>query len=171
MFSLLLCVAAGIRPVITSSSDDKLAAIKKLDPSVRGLNYKTVSDQASEIKRLTDGRGVDFVVNNTGVGSIPDDISFLAPRGGTISLVGFLAGFDADWEPKKLMDLMFKTAKLQGIAVGSRKDFQDMNQFLEEKKVKLGPLLDRSFAFKEAKEAFAYLESAKHSGKVIIKVD
>jgi NADPH:quinone reductase-like Zn-dependent oxidoreductase len=113
MFALLLCLSAGIRPIITSSSDEKLAAIKKLNPEIRGLNYKTVTDQAAEILRLTDGRGVDFVINNTGPGSIPEDISFLSPRGGSVAMVGFLAGLEANWEPKQLMALMYKGAKLQ----------------------------------------------------------
>jgi NADPH:quinone reductase-like Zn-dependent oxidoreductase len=43
-----------------------------------------------------------------------------------------------------------------------------MNQFLEEKKVKLAPALDRVFRFSESKEAFDYLHSGKHTGKIVI---
>ena len=113
MYALVLCLSAGIRPIITSSSDKKLDEIKKLSPEIQGLNYKTVSDQGAEIKRLTNGRGVHFVVNNTGPQSLIDDISFLCERGGTVSMVGFLAGFDADWAPGQIMALMHKAAKLQ----------------------------------------------------------
>ena len=66
MFALLICLAAGIQPIITSSSDEKLEAVKKLDPRVRGINYKTTRDQGAEVRRLTDGQGVDFVINNAG---------------------------------------------------------------------------------------------------------
>jgi NADPH:quinone reductase-like Zn-dependent oxidoreductase len=45
-----------------------------------------------------------------------------------------------------------------------------MNHYLEEKKVDLGPALDRTFAFEESKEAFEYLASGKHTGKIVIKV-
>lgn len=113
MFALILCLSAGIKPIITSSSDEKLATIQKLSPEIQGLNYKTVSDQGAEIKRLTNGRGVHFVVNNTGPASLMDDISFLCERGGTVSLVGFLAGFDAHWAPSQIMGLMVKSAKLK----------------------------------------------------------
>lgn len=113
MFSLILCLAAGIRPIITSSSDEKLTAIKKLSPEIQGLNYKTVSDQTAEVQRLTNGRGVHFVVNNTGPNSLMEDISFLCERGGTVSMVGFLAGFDADWAPGDIMRLMYKAAKVK----------------------------------------------------------
>lgn len=110
---MLICLAAGIQPIITSSSDKKLEDVQKLGADVCGINYKTVSDQASEVKRLTDGKGVDFVVNNTGPGSIPEDISFLRQRGGVVSLVGFLAGFSGDWQPSAVMALMSKFAKLK----------------------------------------------------------
>ena len=113
MFSLILCLSAGIRPIITSSSDDKLAAIKKLSPEIQGLNYKTVTDQQAEVQRLTKGQGVHFVVNNTGPKSLMDDIGFLCERGGTISMVGFLEGFTADWAPGDIMRLMMKAAKLK----------------------------------------------------------
>lgn len=113
MFALLLCLSAGIRPIITSSSDKKLASIKTLDSSIQGLNYKTVADQGAEIQRLTGGRGVHYVINNTGPRSLMDEIEFLAERGGTVSLVGFLAGFDADWAPGDIMRLMHKAAKVK----------------------------------------------------------
>lgn len=113
MFALLICNAAGIQPIITSSSDEKLDAIKKLGPQVRGINYKTTSDQEAEIRHLTNGEGVDIVVNNTGPASIPSDIGFLRRRGGTVSLVGFLAGQSGAWEPSAIMGLMLKMAKIQ----------------------------------------------------------
>ena len=113
MFALLICLAAGIRPIITSSSDKKLEDVRKLGSDVRTINYKAVADQASEVKRLTDGKGVDYVVNNTGPGSIPEDISFLRQRGGLVSLVGFLAGVNGDWQPSAIMALMGKGAKLK----------------------------------------------------------
>jgi threonine dehydrogenase-like Zn-dependent dehydrogenase len=115
----LLCLAAGIRPIITSSSDEKLKALQELHPEVRGINYKTIPDQGAEIRRLTDGRGVDFVVNNTGPQSILDDIGFLCGRGGTVSIVGFLQGFEADWEPKRIMNLMAKSAKIKYVILSS----------------------------------------------------
>ncbi|CAN9471896.1 unnamed protein product [Alternaria alternata] len=170
MFSLLLCLAGNITPIITSSSNDKIKAIQeKISDKVRGLNYKT-DDQAAKIKEITNGRGVDFVVNNTGVGSLIDEIGYLCPRGGTISLVGFLAGWEADWKPSDLIALMGKGAKLKGISVGSKKDFEDMNAFIEEKNVKFDVMLDRTFGFEDAKKAFDLQLSGSFSGKIVIKV-
>lgn len=115
MFGMQLCLAAGIQPIITSSDDKKIQYIESLSPKVRGINYKTHPDQSAEVLRLTDGKGVDFVVNNTGVGSIPTDIGLLRKRGGTVSLVGFLDGFQADWSPDALFLLMSKTAQLRSV--------------------------------------------------------
>ncbi|KAH6622101.1 hypothetical protein C7974DRAFT_216169 [Boeremia exigua] len=172
MFALVLCLSAGIRPIITSSSDEKLAAIKQLSPEIQGLNYKMVSDQAAEIQRLTNGRGVHFVVNNIGPKSLMEDINFLCERGGTVSLVGFLAGFDADWSPSHIMSLMGKAAKLKGIAMGTRDDFEEMNRYLEKGNVHFDALLvDRPFAFANAKDAYDRLESGKFHGKIVISVD
>lgn len=171
MFALIFCLAAGIRPIITSSSDKKIEDIKKLSPEILGLNYKTVTDQDAEIKRLTNGRGVDFVVNNTGPKSLIDDIGFLCERGGTVSIVGFLAGFDADWAPGDIMRVMSKSAKVKGIAMGSKADFEEMNRYIEEEKIHFDPLLFGSpYSFANAKDAYDHLESGKFHGKIIIKV-
>jgi NADPH:quinone reductase-like Zn-dependent oxidoreductase len=59
----------------------------------------------------------------------------------------------------------------RGIAMGSKADFEEMNRWLEEKEVKLTPALDRVFKFSESKEAFDYLYSGKHTGKIVIKFD
>ncbi|KAK4973145.1 hypothetical protein LTR42_006439 [Elasticomyces elasticus] len=170
MFALLLCRAAGLTPIITSSSDEKLESIKKLSPEARGINYKQHPDQVSEVARITNGKGVDVIVNNTGVGSLITDIGSLRQRGGVVSLVGFLDGFKADWDPSALMAMMGKAARLKGIAVGSKLDYQALSKFLEEKAVRLDPLIDRTFSFDESSQAFDYLYSGKHVGKVIIKL-
>jgi D-arabinose 1-dehydrogenase-like Zn-dependent alcohol dehydrogenase len=56
----------------------------------------------------------------------------------------------------------------RGVAVGSRADFEEMNRYLDEKKVKLTPALDRVYKFSESKEAFDHLLSGKHTGKIVI---
>lgn len=115
MFALLIALAGGLKPIITSSSDEKLAILAtKLDtPDFVGYNYLTNPDQVAEVKRLTDGKGVEFVVNNNGPPGIPADIDSLVHSYGVISIVGFLGGRSADWNPGKLLSLISKTARLQ----------------------------------------------------------
>ncbi|KAJ0292597.1 hypothetical protein CBS470a_002698 [Colletotrichum nupharicola] len=100
-------------PIITSSSDQKIAAIKKLHPSVQGINYKTTPDVAAEVRRITNGRGVDVVVNNTGPASIIQDLDALRQKNGHVSLVGFLDGFKAEWDQSAILGFMSKRASLR----------------------------------------------------------
>lgn len=115
MSAVLICLAAGVHPIVTSSSDEKLETIKALSPTISGINYKTCTDIGAEVGRITSGKGVDFVINNTGPASVINDIGLLRARGGTVSLVGFLEGFSAEWDPSALMLLMSKFARLQQV--------------------------------------------------------
>lgn len=58
----------------------------------------------------------------------------------------------------------------RGIAVGSKIDYERMNQFLSERKVSLKTVIDKVFSFEQSPEAFDYLYSGKHVGKVVIKL-
>ena len=118
MFALLIALAGGLKPIITSSSDEKLEDLRKKlgRPDLLGYNYRTNPDQAAEVLHLTGGRGVDIVVNNNGPAGIPADIDSLVPSNGTVSIVGFLAGTSADWNPGKLLSLIAKTARLQYVS-------------------------------------------------------
>lgn len=113
LFALAFCIATGTKAIITSSSDEKLEAVKKLGPDIHGINYRTVASQKDAVLEITNGKGVDLVINNTGPGSIPEDLGLLRTRGGTVSLVGFLAGFGGTWEPSAIMGVMQKVAKIQ----------------------------------------------------------
>lgn len=70
------------------------------------IKYKTNPDIVTEVFQFTDGRGVDYVLENIGVSSIPTDIQILRKRGGRIAFIGFLNCFEADWPPKLLIKLM-----------------------------------------------------------------
>lgn len=109
--TLLICVAAGITPIITSSSDRKLAQLKGLSPAVRGVNYKTTNVK-TEVLKLTGGKGVDVLLNNVGISSIPDDLDVVR-KDGSIILVGFLEGLTADYSPNVLLSLTLKGCKIQ----------------------------------------------------------
>lgn len=189
MFGLLICLAAGIRPIITSSSDRKLElALAVGKPgTIDTINYKTHPQWEKEVHRLTHGRGVDVVVENVGVTTISQSLSSLARRG-TVSLVGFLGGFEVDRFPDMLGPTLLKTATIRyvvsillfpvlmtvlcrGISVGSKIDQQNLCDFLTEKEVGLKPLLDEAvFSFEESQAAFDYLYAAKHTGKVVIRM-
>lgn len=117
MFAMIICIAAGVKAVITSSSDQKLNEVKKLGSTgnpVIGINYSTHLDWDIEARRVTDGLGVDVVVNNVGATSMEKSLNVLVKRGGTISLVGFLGGLPDKTEiPDMILPVMKKSAKIQ----------------------------------------------------------
>ncbi|KAI4727365.1 alcohol dehydrogenase [Aureobasidium sp. EXF-10728] len=170
IFALLICLAADITPIITSSSDKKLAGLQKLAPpgkEILTINYRNTPDWAEEALKLTND-GVDVLVNNVGATTMEQSFKALK-RFGTISLVGFLGG-SPERMPDVAMETLKKSAHLQGIAVGTKQDHQDLCNFLGENKVDLKPTIDKIFNFENSSQAFECLYSGAHVGKVVIKI-
>lgn len=161
IFALQFAVMSGARVIVTSSSDEKLARAKKLGAWAT-INYKTTPEWGKEALKLTNGVGVDYVIEVGGAGTLEQ--SFLAARvGGTVSLIGVLSGFGGQISPYPVLR---KGLRLQGIYVGSREMFEAMNRAMEVSQVK--PVIDRVFPFTQAREALALMESAAHFGKIVI---
>jgi NADPH:quinone reductase-like Zn-dependent oxidoreductase len=162
MFALQLARAVGARVIATSSSDEKLERVKTYGAS-DVINYQRTPAWHKEVLRLTDGRGVDCVVEVGGVGTLERSVDSLA-EGGKVALVGVLTGRSADLNP---YGLMWKTATLHGIRVGSHATFEQMNRAIEANRIK--PIIDRIFLFDQAVEAFGHLASGAFLGKIVIK--
>jgi NADPH:quinone reductase-like Zn-dependent oxidoreductase len=162
IFALQFAKLHGARVIATSSSDAKLARAQELGAS-DGINYKTTQDWDKKVLELTGGRGVDFVVEVGGAGTLP--LSMKAVRaGGQISLIGVLTG-GGQVNP---MPILMRGIRVQGIFVGSREMFEAMNRAISQ--AGLVPVVDRVFPFADAVEAFRYMESGAHFGKVVIKM-
>lgn len=118
MIALLICLAAGIQPIITSSSDKKLELARDLgEPGVvQTINYKTYPNWDEQAHNLTDGRGVDIVIDNVGPTAIAQSLSSLARRG-IVSLVGFLGGFKMDKQPDTVGPILLKSAKIKFVSL------------------------------------------------------
>ncbi len=163
-FAIQFATALGATVIATSSSDEKLARAKALGAS-EGINYKAHPDWSKEVWRLTNARGVDHVVEVGGPRTLGQSLQSVA-AGGHVALIGVLTGFGPPTE--SLFPAVARNVAINGIYVGSRADFEAMNEFLA--RTKLRPIIDRVFAFHEAAAAYDYLESAKHFGKVVIRV-
>lgn len=102
MFALKLARAGGMRVILSSSSDDKLERMRKqfADPPLVTVNYKDPSWH-ERVLELTDGAGVDVVLENGGTGSLVQSLK-CTRRGGTISQVGYLGKQD----PADLKELL-----------------------------------------------------------------
>lgn len=161
LFAMQFAQLHGARVIVTSSSDEKLDRARALG-AAEGINYRATPDWPARVRELTDGRGADLVVDS--VGSLRDSIDAVC-IGGTIAFIGFVAGTQADVD---LIALMGKSARIQAIDVGSRAMFEAMNAAIETGGVR--PVIDRVFGFDEGPEAFRYLASRAHFGKVCIAI-
>jgi NADPH:quinone reductase-like Zn-dependent oxidoreductase len=163
LFALQFAKLAGARVIATSSSDAKLVKVREMGAS-DGINYKTTPDWDVAARNLTDGLGVDHIVEVGGAGTLPRSIKAVR-LGGHIALIGVLTG-GGEVDPRPLL---MKNIRLQGIYVGSRDMFETMNRAIALHKLK--PVIDRVFPFEQAVAAYQHLESGTHFGKVVIKVD
>ena len=160
IFALQFAAIAGAKTIITSSSDAKLEQARKLGVA-ECINYKATPDWEKRVLELTDGVGVDHVVEVGGVGTL--EKSLQAVRiGGTVSLIGVLTG-SGTMDP---MAILRKSIRMQGIYVGSRAMFEAMNRALSLHTVR--PVIDCAFPFEESREALSYMESAAHFGKIVV---
>ncbi|CDS00663.1 probable Alcohol dehydrogenase [Sporisorium scitamineum] len=169
IFALQLGVAAGAKVVITSSSDDKLKKAVSLVPEnlrhlVTTVNYKTNPDWDKVALQVTNGKGVDHVVEVGGAGTLEKSFNSIK-RGGVISTIGFVAQGEP---PNVAYHALLTGAVFKGVLVGSRQQFEHMNQIFEDHKIK--PLVDKVVPFEKAEEAYAYQWSQSHVGKVVIRV-
>ena len=161
-FALQFAKRAGARVFATSSRDQKLDRLRALGAD--GVtNYKTNPDWDRAARDFTDGVGVDHVIEVGGANTLPVSLKAVR-RGGHIALIGVVAG-GGECDPRFIF---LKQAKIQGIYVGSRRMFEDMNRAIGASGLR--PVIDKTFAFDEVHQAMAYLESGAHFGKVTIKV-
>jgi NADPH:quinone reductase-like Zn-dependent oxidoreductase len=162
IFALQFARIHGARVVTTSSSDSKLARLREMGASVV-INYKTTPNWEERVLEMTGGEGVDHVIEVGGAGTLSKSIR-AAKLGGRISLIGLLGG-GGQIDP---MPILLKSITLQGIYVGSREMFEEMNRAMAINEVHA--VIDRVFPFEESREAYRYLESGAHFGKVCISV-
>jgi NADPH:quinone reductase-like Zn-dependent oxidoreductase len=159
---LQIARAKGARVIVTSSDDAKLSKAKALGAD--GLvNYKTTPDWDAKVLELTGGAGVDHVLETGGAGTLPKSLQSVAIHG-QVNVIGVLTGLTNNVD---FLPLLVKTARIQGILVGSRGMLERLIDFVAKNRVK--PVIDKVFAFDQAVDAYRYLESARHFGKVVIR--
>lgn len=164
IWGLQIAVATGGKAIITSSSDEKLERAGVLGASA-GVNYRTFPDWDKQIKTLTNGVGVDHILEVAGPQTLGKSLKCVA-AGGQIAQIGVLTGFDAP--DVSLFPLVARNARMNGIYVGSREHFENFVRFLDVTKIK--PVIDRVFDFKDARSAYEYMQSGAHFGKVVIAI-
>ena len=160
IFALQFALLSGAEVIITSGSDEKLERANKLGAR-HTINYRQKSDWGKQVRQLCGGRGVDLVVEVGGTGTFNQSIAAVR-RGGTIALIGVLApGSDAN-----ILPVLMNAIRVQGIFVGSREMFSDMNRAIALHQ--LHPVIDRQFGFDEFPEALRLMHAGGHFGKIVV---
>jgi NADPH:quinone reductase-like Zn-dependent oxidoreductase len=164
IWALQLAVAAGLDPIVTSSSDEKLEIARSVG-AVGIVNYRTSPEWQEDVRRVTAGRGVDLVLEVGGENTLPRSIA-ATMAGGKVVAIGGLSGFGgASIEPHSLI---FGAKTLAAVSVGSRSMLEDLVRFVD--RAGLKPTVAREFGFDEAAAAYDYLEAGRAFGKVVIRV-
>jgi NADPH:quinone reductase-like Zn-dependent oxidoreductase len=161
-FGLLFAVAAGAKPIITSSSDEKLARAVALG-AVGTVNYRRNPEWQEEVLKLTGGRGVKHVLEIGGQETLERALQSL-DNGGHVAIIGGLTGFSRSIPAGILSD---KDASVTAYHVGSRADFEALNEFLSGHEIH--PVIDRVFEFEDAPAAFDFYLNGDFMGKVVIR--
>lgn len=164
MFALQLARAAGAQVIVTSSSHDKRERAKKLG-AAHTIDYKAVPAWGDAAMALTGGRGVDVVVEVGGPGTFDQSMAALR-HAGTMSILGTLSGMRGE---VNTFGIFQKALRVHGVYVGSVRMYEALNRALSLHGIH--PIVDRVFAFDDARGAYEYLASGQHFGKVVVRVD
>jgi len=162
ILGLQFAVALGAKPVITSSSDEKLARARQLG-AAETINYRTTPDWEKAVLKATGG-GVQQALEVGGKQTLPKTLAALS-FGGHVALIGGLSEFGGEIPSYELIG---RNATASGLYVGSRADFEALNAFLDKHRLK--PVVGKVFAYEDAPAAFDYMDSAELFGKVVIRL-
>ena len=155
--------ALGARVIVTSSSDEKLARARALGADDL-INYREVPEWGAAAKALTDGRGVDVVIEVGGTNTLGQSFGAVR-RGGHIPVIGALAGAQMDI---LVYDLIMTNAHVHGISVGHRQGYEAMMRFVDQQQI--FPVIDRTYGFDEAADAIHDIDKGGHFGKLTVMI-
>ncbi len=161
IFALQFAKLAGATVIATSSSDAKLERLKALGAD-HVINYRSTPAWGEQVRKLTDNRGVDHVIEVGGPATLEQ--SMIAARiGGHISLIGILTGVAGELP---LVQALVRQIRLQGVLVGSRAQQQAMVRAIDANGLR--PVVDKHFELEQIVEAFQHQESNRHFGKICL---
>jgi NADPH:quinone reductase-like Zn-dependent oxidoreductase len=161
MWALQLAKAAGLKVIITSSSDEKLARARVMGADA-GINYTQVPEWGAEVRKLTEGEGVDLVLEVGGEKTFAQSLAAVRMQG-SIMVIGGVTGLGGTMVPRSLVGV---AVRMQGVFVGSRTMHEDLARFVETAQIR--PVIDRVFPGSELPGALHYFAAGRHFGKVAV---
>jgi NADPH:quinone reductase-like Zn-dependent oxidoreductase len=161
LFALQISRMFGARVLALTSSEEKAEKLKALGAAAV-INYRDTPDWEHPVLELTDGKGVDKVVEIGGAGTINHSVA-CTRAGGEIGLVGYVTGMGGGVSP---IDLQMRSATLKPVSIGPRLTFEALLAAIHATGTK--PVIDSVFGFSEFRDALRHLENARHVGKIVI---
>lgn len=163
LFAIQLAAAMGARPIVLSSGEEKIARARALG-AVDAINYRECPEWADELRKRTNGAGVDHVIELGGSGTLQRSIAALGLNG-HLALIGALDGFGGTIDA---LPLIFSALRVSAVMVGSRKDHEELSRFMADKGLK--PVIDSTYPFEQAEAAYARANEGAF-GKVVVRLD
>ncbi|MCH6549444.1 MAG: NAD(P)-dependent alcohol dehydrogenase [Proteobacteria bacterium] len=163
IMALQMAKAMGAQLIVTSSSNDRLQRALALGAD-HGINYRETPNWGEAARKLTDGRGVDAVIEIGGEGTLPQSITALR-RGGHINVIGYLAGIGLGLT---VFDLIERNANIHGLSVGNREQFEEMMDFVSEHDIR--PVIGRTYSFDKAGQAIQDIARGGNFGKLVVTI-
>ncbi|NDK55025.1 quinone oxidoreductase family protein [Pontibacter fetidus] len=160
LFALQFAIAAGAEVWVTSGSDEKIEAAKKLG-ATGGINYKK-ENWGKELKAIVGGFDVS-IDGAAGEGFV--QLVKLAKPGGRIGIYGGTTGMIGQINPA---EIFWKQLAIHGSTMGTNQDFAEMVAFVRDKKII--PIVDSIFKLEQTEEAMRYMEAGKQFGKIVVSV-
>lgn len=162
IFALQIARALGATVIATTGRSERVERLLSLGAS-HVVNYREDPAWGRSVRGLTQGAGVDHVVEVGGAGTLTQSLHAVGP-GGNVFVIGILGGAS---EPFNVLPVLMNEVRLQGIFVGPRDSLEAMCKALSGNQIR--PVVDSVFSFDGAPAAFERLRSGAHFGKVVIK--
>lgn len=168
--AISLCKLFGVRVIVTAGSDDKVAACLAHGAD-HAINYRT-EDFVARVKDVTEGRGVNVVLDMVGGDYVARNIRCMADDGRHVSIAaqgGMQATVPVFEIMRRRLTLTGSTLRARDVAFkGLVADELSRNVWPHVEAGKLKPVIDRTFPLAEAAEAHRHMESGAHMGKIVL---
>ncbi|HUG42875.1 MAG TPA: NAD(P)-dependent alcohol dehydrogenase, partial [Acidobacteriota bacterium] len=164
IFALQFASMLGAQVIATSSRDERLKRMLEMG-AASVLNYRKEPHWGKLIQEMTDGWGVDLVVEVAGADSLQQSLQAVR-IGGRIILLGVLSAAAAELN---IIPVFMKQVRVQGMLVGSRDDFEAMNRAVSLHRLR--PTVGQVFELEEAAQALQSMQRGDHFGKICIRID
>ncbi len=161
-FALQFAKAAGARVIVTSSSDAKLERARAMGAD-HLINYRSTPEWAEAALEVTDGLGVDHVLEVGGKDTVNQSLQ-AARVGGRVMVIGVLSGFAQEIA---MRSIYYKNIRMIGMSVGSRRHFEDMTAAIAVNGLK--PVIDTVLPFEAVPDALRRMQAGEHQGKICIE--